>query len=178
MPGPLTTAWDWANKPVVPPSEAVDKLAQPGLDDSPTWAKAKGFASGALEGLRKQSSPLNMLGLATMAIPGAGAIRGARAAEEGSEAVLGLSKAILGLSPKRYTPVTETLGELLPEYAPVGGEAMYNVGRGAIEPVEKALSPFKQMQQSGVFQGDRTTGQFKEGPGGLTDALKELVKMR
>ena len=122
-------------------------------------------------------------------LPGAG--------EVASGGNLGLSRAIPGLTPRPYASVTETLGELLPEYTPRGGEAMYNMGQGAgagvADPVaaeafrkfvakpampSPRLSPFQQMQKAGAFEGDRTTGHFTEGPGGLTWALDALRKMR
>lgn len=133
MPGPLDYAkqgWNWANKPLVPPSETVDKLAQPGLEDSPGWARVKGFTSGALEGLRGQTSPLNLAGLATLGMGGGAG----KAIGEAPEVIQGLSRAI----PR----AAETLGEHLPEFTAQGGEEMYNLGRQGLgkvaDPVEAA----------------------------------------
>ena len=42
-------------------------------------------------------------------------------------ALQGLSSAIPAM--RRILPAAETLGEVLPDFTPVGGEAMYNLGK-------------------------------------------------
>ena len=125
-------------------------------------------------------------------LPGAG--------EVASGGILGRSRAIPGLVPKRYAPVAETLGEANPEFTAVGGEGMYNAARGrvqrAAEPVEAAYKrvmgtmgprpsappPFQALQQSGAFRGGRSVRDIgnlqQEQPGGLTSALAALRNMR
>lgn len=82
------------NTPLVP-QKAIqpvqDYLEKPQLDQSPLKAGLKGFASGALEGLRGFTSPLGLANLGIMASPWGGA---ARMAEALPEAVQGLSRAI------------------------------------------------------------------------------------
>ncbi len=41
----------------------------------------------------------------------------------------------------------------------------------------KTPSMFQRMKDEGAFQGDRTTGHFEEGPGGLS-SLADLSKMK
>jgi hypothetical protein len=126
MPGPQDL-WNWVNKPLVPPSQTVDKLAQPGLNDSPAWAMAKGFGSGALEGLRQQTSPINLAALAGTGM----AAKGAIAARQLAGAVPGAIEGLAGAIPKAAT-ATVAPGA---EFAPVGGEAAYNATRPAVQKV-------------------------------------------
>ena len=49
--------------------------------------------------------------------------------------VKGLAGAISAIAPQ-----AQTLGELLPEYTPVGGEALYNIGRAPVPRVPNPLN--------------------------------------
>lgn len=94
MPNPLSTAWNWLNTPVVsqqtlqPVTDAIDARS---LDQSPLGAGVRGFAAGALEGLRGLATPLN---IAATALPLAGEyLTAGRAAKVVPEAVQGLREA-------------------------------------------------------------------------------------
>ena len=102
------------------------------------------------------------------------------------EAVSGASRGI--------PAATETLGETLPEFAPVGGEAMLNIGRAmaprAMNPMAEsafsrytakpAMTPFRALQDAGAFRGERTVRGIgnlqQEAPGGLSEMLSEFVR--
>lgn len=114
------------------PEEPIRKLQEqmttPKLDESPWWAMTKGFGAGALEGLRGQTSPLNLAGIAASFIPGAGAAaRGGAALAEAPQlakaggAMAGLAEA----APQALHDVAE--------FAPVGGEGAWNAARGVAE---------------------------------------------
>lgn len=119
---PLKNAWNTANEPLVP-EEPVRRLGEqmttPHLDESPTWAKLKGFGAGALEGLRQQTSPVNIVSnLATM-IPAASMIsRGVKAARGGA-ALLEAPQAAHAVA-----PTMDLLGELpqARQVLPSGGD--------------------------------------------------------
>src|SRR5438046_3052964 len=116
MPNPISSAYNWATSPLVPKSAiapAQQTLEEPHLDQSPAMARLKGFGSGALEGLRGLTTPLNV---ASMALP---YLRGAAPA---AEAVSGLRGALAAGSeaaslPAEFAPATEA------------GEAAYNATR-------------------------------------------------
>lgn len=105
---------NWLTTPLVPPSQTIDRMAQPGLNDSPMWARMKGFGSGALEGLRQQTSPLNLAASAATMLPGGAMLRGIGGAGRMGEAASG---AIQGLS--RVTPefldAAPAVRQLMPE---------------------------------------------------------------
>lgn len=89
---------NWYTTPLVTP-EAIkplqDRLDSPSLERSPMEARIRGFGAGALEGLRGFTSPAEMAGLAALAVPGIGMMRGAgRVAESAPRAIRGLSRAI------------------------------------------------------------------------------------
>lgn len=196
MPGPI----DFLNQSLIPKQyvqKAQAALDTPSLERSPWEARLRGFGAGALEGLAEQITPLNIAGLAMAGMPGAnprvlGALKYGlegvglgRASKAASGAIQGASRAIPQL--ERYAPVAETLGETLPEFTAVGGEALYNAGRQAGPNIVKLaaegtrnvkISPFQQLRDSGAFRGDRTIRNVgnlqQEIPGGLSDALKAL----
>lgn len=98
------------------------------------------------------------------------------------------------------------LGAKLAEFAPVGGESLVNAARtgygagiskggtmpkfemgnlaGAEPRIQQAIqaarngmgTPYSKMAASGQFAGDRTTGSFKEGGGGLSELLPILMQ--
>ncbi len=76
--------------PLVPQS-AIDpyqqQLEEPQLEQSPWMARLKGFGSGALQGLRGLTSPLNLAGLAGTALGGGALMRGATALPEATGAL-------------------------------------------------------------------------------------------
>ena len=117
------------------------------------------------------------------------------AAGEAPGAIQGLQRGIQGLTPRQYSPATETIGETIPEFPPRGGEAMLNIGRSSIprpmNPLSEAAvsknvakppnSPFQALQDAGAFRGDRSTGHFTEGAGGLSElapAIQALLRQR
>lgn len=147
-----------AQTPLVPQSAiqpAVSSLTEPKLDQSPMMARIKGFGAGALEGLRGQTSPLNLAALATLPM-GGGAARGAVAGAEGLARVI---PEVVEAAPavKQVMPMADdvtrlaaqlknrlmqvpsagskTLGQVAPEYTAVGGESALNAGREAMKRV-------------------------------------------
>lgn len=116
----MPSASELLHKPLIP-EEPVRKLQEQidprSLEQSPWVARLRGFGAGALEGLRNLSSPAQLANIASVAIPMMGAYRAPKA-------VQGLAEAISDAA-----PAAQTLGELLPEYTPRGGEALYNIGR-------------------------------------------------
>lgn len=133
-----------------------DALDSPTLGRSPMAARMRGFGAGAMEGMRGMTDPLS---LASMAMPGLGALKGmgragqmaAKAAPtidlvepaavrqvapgmDDVNALIGDMQRNLARVPKRPKPM-ETLGERAPDFTPVGGEGMYNAGRQASQPV-------------------------------------------
>lgn len=141
-----------ANTPLVPQiGEAADSAAnsitEPSLNQSPAMASLKGFGAGALQGaghlVSGMTSPMS-LGI-TAATGGLGKLLGAGAgALEGSAAPSAVDAAGVGMNAMRgmLEPVTEKLGERLPQFTPVGGEDLYNAGRQGphtlIDPAYKA----------------------------------------
>lgn len=121
--------WETLNRPLVP-EEPVRQLQAaidtPTLERSPWEARLRGFGAGALEGLRGQTSPISLAGLAGLAVPGLGLGRAAQAAPR---AIRGLAGAI-----PEAGPAVSGLGGTLPEFAPIGGEAAINAMRsGAVQ---------------------------------------------
>ncbi|SRR5258708_2794978 len=109
MPNYLSSLWSAANQPLIPEApmrRAQEAMTTPHLDESPLWAKTKGFGAGALEGLRNMVTPL---GIASLAIPGAEAGEGV---EAGVQAARGMS------------PTMDLLGELpaARQMMPTGGD--------------------------------------------------------
>src|SRR5213593_3770817 len=81
---------NWLTNPLVPQSaiqSTQESLEQPQLDQSPWMARLKGFGSGALEGLRRQTSPLNLAGIAGTALGAGPLLRGGSALAEGAGAL-------------------------------------------------------------------------------------------
>ena len=78
----LQTLLQRALTPLVPETAvapAVASLTTPKLDQSPWMARLKGFGAGALEGVREQTSPLNLISAAMIpsgARAGAGVMKG------------------------------------------------------------------------------------------------------
>lgn len=158
MPNPidfLKKAWGAANTPMVPQGAiqpAQDMMDTPSLDRSPMAARLGGFGAGALEGARSLTTPLNMAGM--IGGPALGALKGVRGARQLASkmtpmmdivediptpqvapsmddvgALIGdMQRNLARVPSKRPTPV-ETLGEVAPEYTPVGGEGMFNMSR-------------------------------------------------
>ena len=219
----------WLTEPLVPPSPTVERMAQPGLQDTPAWARIKGFGSGALEGLRQQTSPLNLGAAAVSALPMGAMLQGLRGASQIGR-IPGVARGLARITPdlveaapvaRQVMPAAEDVSALmgqmrynmakiprpgagptqmrpnppmdprnLPmEMVPRGGEAGYNAirttPRPPVNPMQEDVfhravqgpqqTPFRRLQDEGVFRGERTTGQFPEGPGGLSDALRVLI---
>lgn len=150
MPNILQKAWGAANEPLIPEApvrQLQESMTTPHLDESPLWAKVKGFGAGALEGLRGQSSPVNIASNLAMLVPGAGIIgKGAQAARGGA-AVMEAPQAARGLAAGEgaLAGLMEAAPQVLhhaAEFAPVGGEEAFNATRGALpkvaDPVEAA----------------------------------------
>lgn len=171
-----------ATTPLVPPSAAVDRLAQPGLNDSKPWAMAKGFGSGVLEGLRQQTSPVNLAGLATLPM-GLGA----------GKAAVGAADALAGVVPelvdaaqgvKQVVPMADDvtrlahtlrqrllqvpssakvatkLGQTAQEFTPVGGESVLNAAR---EGMTKVASPARASVQDTLYKRIMASGKGNVG---------------
>lgn len=138
MPNPLKSIYDAATTPLVPKSAiapAQQALEEPHLDQSPMMARLKGFGSGALEGLRGLTSPLDLAANASLvAGPGLRAARGARA---GVGAIEGLTGALRG---------------------PEAASELGSMG-GMMEKMAAENAPtFSRLKQAGTFAGDRSTG--------------------
>jgi hypothetical protein len=131
---PLTTApTDLANKRAM-------EMTNPTLGESRAHAMANGFGAGALQGIGKIASGMTSpFGLATLAagpvLKGAGLLPGAAADLVGAAA-----------------PAAETLGEVSPEFTAVGGEGMFNMGRGALS---QATDPAESAYQAILARGGR-----------------------
>lgn len=135
MPNPLYSAYQWATTPLVPQSAiqpAQQAMTTPRAGESPAWAQVKGFGAGALEGLRGLTSPAQLAGLAALGM-GGGAPTMGRAVEAAPEA----------LSALQNTP----LGARLAEFAPKGGEEVYNLSR---EAAPKTGDIMEQVYQRGL----------------------------
>lgn len=150
MPGPgfpfgLTPAHFFGlDEPLVPEqpvNDLANRIDHPSLDRSPMMARLQGFGAGALQGLRNQTSPANLAGLAANFIPGGGAV--AKAAKFAPKAIEGLEAAL---------PAGRALGELMPEFAAVGGEGAYNMGR---EAVKHAADPLEAVYRNILAKGGR-----------------------
>ena len=147
--------WNWLTEPLVPQNPAIERLAQPGLEDSPGWAMAKGFGSGALEGLRQQTSPLNLGAAALSAVPMGAALRGLRGASQIGRGLAQVTPDLVEAAPmaRQVMPAAEDVNALLgqmrynmaklprpsappavpprmpAEFVPRGGEAAWNAPR-------------------------------------------------
>jgi hypothetical protein len=146
MPGPLRSAWDFANKPLLPQGavQPAQDALQARQGDSVPWAQAKGFGSGALEGLRDLTSPLNLAGIATLPFGGGAAAGAARGAAEAGPALRGLGAVGEGLG-------AAARGGALPAGA---GAVMERMGA-------QAAPTFNRLRGAGAFAGDRTVGAIK-----------------
>lgn len=158
MPNIFQKAWGAANEPLIPEAPvraAQESMTTPVLDENPWWARAKGFGAGALEGLRGQSSPMNIASNLAMLVPGAGVIgkgaqaaRGGAALAEAPQAARGAS-AMAGL----VDAAPQALHDLA-EFAPVGGEAAWNAARptaaAATDPAMAAYERILQQLPTGV----------------------------
>lgn len=146
MPNFLSKAWGAANEPLVPEApvkQLGEQMTTPVLDENPWWARAKGFGAGALEGLRGQTSPLNIASNLAMFVPGAGIVgKGAQAMGETAQAgkAAGGGGAMAGLM--------EAAPSLGAEFAPVGGEAAWNATRPAVEKIaDPAVAAYERILQ-------------------------------
>lgn len=115
MPGPLDylkRAGSWATTPLLP-QEAIEPvqtaMTEPHLDENPILTRVKGFGAGALEGLRGLTTPVD---IASLAIGGPEVSAARRASQLGTAA-----------------ESLPALGRVAAEFAPVGEEAAYNIGR-------------------------------------------------
>ncbi len=122
MPGPF--------EPIVPKSAiqpAQDYLDTPSLERGPWEARLRGFGAGALEGLRGQTSPANLVGLLASGVGG----RAIPALKGAAGAVGGLARAI----PRGFQAAEElpALGSAMAEFTPSGGEALYNAGKEVVK---------------------------------------------
>jgi len=152
--------WEYLLDPMISEetiAPAQDYIDSPSLDRSPWQARVAGFGAGALEGLRQQITPAQAL---LSAIPGGAALRGlgrgAKVATQGLRkaaptldliediptqqiapsmddvgALIGDMNRNLARIPPKKPLMGPSIGELLPEATPVGGEYMYNLGRQA-----------------------------------------------
>lgn len=152
MPNLLQTLLDRATTPLLPQSViqgTQDTLTQPSLTQSPTMARIKGFGAGALQGVRDLTSPAMLAGSLMDDVPGALlASRFLGAGSKAAEAAPAIAEGMSALKPTltsfgklaapaltRGAKVAETLGEMSPEFTPLGGEGMFNATRGAGTPV-------------------------------------------
>ena len=82
---------------------------------------------------------------------GSAVLRGLRGLFRRPTAPVGAARALPGASEasSRVAPVMETLGEVSPEFTPQGGEALYNMGRKAVQglagPTERAYQRLASM---------------------------------
>lgn len=135
----------------------------PSMDRSPMEARMRGFGAGALEGMRGLTTPLDLaavaMPMAGRAISGLKGMMGAgRAAQAAGptmdiieqnpikqvagsmgdvESLIGDMRRNMARVPQagsKMAPMAETLGERAAEFTPAGGEAMYNIGKGAGQP--------------------------------------------
>lgn len=94
----------------------------------------------------------NIVKRGEMPMPNIGPILGAvgRYAQPAIRALGGLLGGSRGNIARRSAPVMETLGERIPDFTPVGGEAMYNAGRQApramAEPMEGVYQRISQLR--------------------------------
>jgi len=136
MPGPSKLSY--LTQPLVPESAVrplQDAIDSPSLERSPWEARLRGFGAGALEGLRQQTTPLNLAGLV-----GGGVSKGIQAIGRGASVIPEALQGLRGVS--HVAAETPELGALAAEYAPVGGEELFNAGRSiakvARDPAEAA----------------------------------------
>lgn len=65
-----------------------------------------------------------------------------------AEAAKGASELFPGMR-EYFGPVQETLGEYMPDFTPVGGESMYNIGKQALKGVSDPLEwAYKRIQST------------------------------
>lgn len=156
MAGPLDylkKGWQVANTPLVNADQTADAIDSPSVERSPGMARLQGFGAGALQGLAGLSTPLNIAGM--MAGPAMGALKGVsrmgqmaqKAAptldlidtpipkqimpsmDDANSLIGDLQRNLARVPSKRPAPM-DTLGESLPEFTPMGGEGLYNAGKG------------------------------------------------
>lgn len=116
-------------RPLVP-QQAIqglqDSLTEPHLDQSPTMARIKGFGAGALDGLRSLTTPESLMAIGGLAMGARGGGEMPSMPQEGP--ALGLPQ-FSQLAPRSHLPVQETLGEVHPDFTPMGGEGLFNAAR-------------------------------------------------
>jgi hypothetical protein len=176
---------NWLTTPLVPKSAiqgTQDKLEQPKLDQSPFMAGLKGFGSGALEGLRGQTSPLNLAGIAAMMIPGAGLVgRGAKAASEVPEALSGLANITPDLveaapAVKQVMPTAQDaldLGGLLRHNLAKVPNAASKAVEGPLKGLGAASAEFTPVGREAAYNAGRMAQAPEEGAG-ILDYLRSL----
>jgi hypothetical protein len=136
-----------------------DAIDSPSLERSPMEARLRGWHAGTIEGLRSLTSPIDIIaGLSgtgalrsasaisrgasdasalgrmagpTMDLIESPAVRQVAPAADEVTSLIGDMQRNLAKVPKPKAPPVSTLGEAAAEFAPVGGEAAYNAGRGA-----------------------------------------------
>jgi hypothetical protein len=173
MPGPL----DFLTTPLIPKGliqGTQEALDAPALDRSIPIAQLRGLGAGLLEGVRRQTSPLN---LASMAAPLAGraaslggkalgALRSLRPTIElvedipavtqvmpSMDEVAGLTSQLAGRL-KEIPRAGEALGAKVAEFTPRGAESLYNAGRRGLEAV-KPVDPVEKAYQALIAKGGR-----------------------
>lgn len=113
------------------------------------WGKTGALAEGVGNTLSDLTSPVSLalMGLGPMAGKAASGMLGAKVAGPvGAEVGSALKPSLTGLgklavpSLTRGAKVAETLGEMSPDFTPVGGEGMYNVSRISADPLRSASS--------------------------------------
>ena len=140
---------NWFTTPLVPPSvikPAQDAIDTPTADRGPWEARLRGFGAGALEGLRQQTSPLGLAGLAASAIPAGvmGRVAGG-AAKVAPEAIQGLRGVLTG-------PAAQTAAQ-------AGADILNPATARVMQSMHEAAAPtFQAMERAGAFAGDRTVG--------------------
>jgi hypothetical protein len=164
----LSDLWSASNQSLIPQSavtSAQNAITTPRLDESPTWAKIKGFGAGALQGLRDQITPLGIAALVAGTGAGAG-MRALTGGAEGLEAGVGAARAA--------APTMELLGEApaVQQTMPTGSavDSLTNIMRNNLMKVPSA----KGVDASQAIQGLRgAAGQGMLGPesGGLQDMM-------
>lgn len=118
--------------PEAPIKRAAAAMTEPRLDESPLWAGVKGFGAGALEGLQRFATPLNI----ATAIP---TVRGAVGLMQGAKAAPGAIGALSKWSADDLLGNPSSMAVM---------DRMY-----------KSANPtFQQLNKGGMFSGPRNVG--------------------
>jgi hypothetical protein len=189
--GGLATLPDYFRKLIAPEGDET----RPGIMETGMAGLAALPATGALHGLRSLTGLGK--GAEALANPAADLLEARWARALGNEGPQAVGRALAFEGPQVAGRGSSAIEKLL------ASPSFENLPRGAVSKAKPASiaalkiagpqqgpmtfadavraeakrvkSPFEQMQQEGAFQGDRTTGQFKEGSGGLSDVAAGRV---